>query len=70
MISVYLLLDYRLTRTLREYATTIQGFSLCVEISGYFSWQKINVFHLSFDLQLPSFHVRAWFAGIKADWVG
>ena len=36
MISVYLLLDYRLTRTLREYATTIQGFSLCVEISGYF----------------------------------
>lgn len=35
-----------------------------------FSWQKINVFHLSFDLQLSSFHVRAWFAGIKADGVG
>lgn len=47
-----------------------KAFRYVLKSVAIFSWQKINVFHLSFDLQLPSFHVRAWFAGIKADGVG
>ena len=62
--SILDFLFYRLTRTLREYATTIQGFSLCVEISGYFFLGRKSMYFMS------SFHVRAWFAGIKADGVG
>lgn len=47
-----------------------KAFRYVLKSVAIFSWQKINVFHLSFDLQLSSFHVRAWFAGIKADGVG